>query len=147
MVICGFLLLKGGLQNYGDSKITPTQVSTKKSSQSAGISKITINLLEQNSSAESGTATISDQDGKVIIILEVNGSPTGVEQPAHIHVGKCPAPGVVKYPLSPVLNGRSETTLNVTLEQILEELPLALNIHKSVQESKNYVACGDLKAQ
>lgn len=147
VVVGGFLLYKGQTpqsfnQNQSSANVTSAPIETTDTSSLSG-AKVT--LSEQNASAEGGNATLIDQDGKVLVTLEINGTPTGVEQPAHIHVGACPNPGVVKYPLSPVLNGRSETTLNVTMEQLMKELPLAINIHKSQQESKVYVACGDIK--
>jgi hypothetical protein len=50
----------------------------------------------------------------------------------------------VKYPLSAVKNGHSETTLAVDMATLKKELPLAINVHKSDKEMGNYVACGDL---
>ncbi len=151
VIIGGFLLFRGRApQTATQSQVTPTQVTTTTPTQASGssmMSGVKVTLSEQNSSPESGTATLTDKDGKVLVTLEVNGTPTGIEQPAHIHVGACPNPGAVKYPLSPVLNGKSETTLNVTMEQLMKELPLAVNVHKSQQEAKVYVACGDIKAK
>lgn len=148
VIIGGFLLFRGRApQTATQSQVTPTQAATTTPSQASGSSEVEVTLSEQNSSAESGTATLMDQDGKVLVTLEINGTPTGIEQPAHIHVGACPNPGAVKYPLSSVLNGKSETTLNVTMEQLMKELPLAVNVHKSQQEAKVYIACGDIKAK
>ena len=64
--------------------------------------------------------------------------------PMHIHAGACPAPGAVKYPLSPFVNGRSETVLDATYEDVVKQMPLAVNLHKSADNLSAYVACGDL---
>jgi hypothetical protein len=105
--------------------------------------KVTIALNAQNDSGESGAATLA-QDGKdVLVWVRVNG---GSElQPDHIHQGTCanlnPVP---KYPLSPVKDGVSFTRIkNLQLSSLLAS-SFAINVHKSPQEIKTYVACGDI---
>ncbi len=109
------------------------------------INQTTINLLEQNSSGEFGTATLTEEDGQVFVTLNMTGFSENVSQPAHIHMGSCPDVGGVIYPLTNVLNGESETTINVTFDQLEDELPLAINVHKSVENASVYVACGDIE--
>lgn len=104
-------------------------------------------LVAQNNSSEAGTATIKEADGKVVVTLNVTGEPKGAIQPAHIHLGSCPNPGAVKYPLTNVVDGKSETTLNVTMDKLRSELPLAVNVHRSAAQAKVYVSCGNLPAQ
>jgi len=62
----------------------------------------------------------------------------------HIHKGTCdkldPKPA---YPLSPVVNGKSETTVNASLDS-LEKGGYAINGHKSAQEVSTYVFCGPI---
>lgn len=106
----------------------------------------TVVLDTQNKSGESGTVTLKEMNGKVQVSLNLVGAPKGVVQPAHIHVGACPTPGDVKYPLTSVVDGKSETTLDVSLGDLLKQLPLAVNVHKSVAQSKVYVACGNVTA-
>jgi len=107
--------------------------------------QITVELTEENSSGEFGTATLAKENGQVIVTLSMIGAPENVFQPVHIHVGSCPEVGEVKYPLTNVLDGESVTTLDVTLEQLEIELPLAINVHKSVTEASVYVSCGDIQ--
>jgi hypothetical protein len=104
-----------------------------------------VKLEPQNSSGESGTATLTKAgDTKTKVVLEVQGAPAGVSQPVHIHKGTCanldPKPA---YPLSPVVNGKSETTVNVSLDS-LEKGGYAINGHKSAQDVKTYVFCGPI---
>lgn len=104
----------------------------------------TISLAEQNDSGESGTASLTEENGNVRVVLTMTGAPKDVTQPAHIHVGACPDVGAVKYPLTFPVNGTSETMLEVNLDQLSSELPLAINVHKSGAEANVYVSCGDL---
>lgn len=107
---------------------------------------ITVNLSEENNSGEAGMAKLVPlaNGTRTKVSLELTGAPSGTRQPAHIHSGSCPEVGGVKYPLNFPTDGRSETVLDVSLDQLRAELPLAINIHKSVSESAVYVSCGDL---
>jgi hypothetical protein len=101
-------------------------------------------LSAQNDSGMSGTATFTEVDGSTLVELDLTGAPEEVVQPAHIHTGSCADIGGIVYPLESPVNGISETTLNVSIDNILAQLPLALNVHKSPEETDIYVACGDL---
>ncbi len=123
---------------------TPTTTTDQTASPSAMMSDVTVVLSEQNKSGESGTATLSEKDGKVKVTLNMTGAPKDVTQPAHIHIGKCPDVGAIKYPLTSPVNGTSETMLDVTFAQLKSELPLGINVHKSATEASVYVSCGDV---
>src|SRR5262249_29202615 len=104
-------------------------------------------LEPQNSSGESGTATLTKAGpNQTKVVLDVKGAPSGASQPVHIHKGSCskldPKPA---YPLSPVVNGKSETTVNASLDS-LETGGFAINGHKSAQDVATYVFCGALKS-
>jgi len=101
-------------------------------------------LAEQNSSGQSGTATITETNGGVRVVVQVTGALAEVAQPAHIHVNACANIGGVQYPLTSLVNGYSETMLDVSMADLRAGLPLSLNVHKSVEEVSVYVACGDL---
>jgi hypothetical protein len=148
-LLLGFivLLVVGvGYFFFTNSSSTPptTPTPTGEEMTSPAMSEFTITLADQNDSGESGTAVLVEEDGKVKVTLSLTGAPVGVTQPAHIHVGACPDVGAVKYPLTSPVDGVSETVLNVTLDQLRSELPLGLNVHKSVAESSVYVSCGNL---
>lgn len=122
---------------------TPTPVVSPKGTMKA--KTMTVKLDTQNNSKRTGEAVLTEiEGGKVKVILSVSGAPSGIVQPAHIHSGACPIPGAVKYPLTSVTNGASQTVLDVALEQLVAELPLAVNVHKSSTEAGVYVACGDI---
>ena len=104
----------------------------------------TVMMKEQNGSKQIGTATIADVNGKAKVTVKVTAGTKDVPQPAHIHIGACPTPGAVAYPLSGVVNGMSETTLAVSTTELMSKLPLAVNVHKSAEDVKTYVSCGDI---
>jgi len=106
---------------------------------------VTVNLMPQNASGESGTVTLTPQGDKTQVVIKLAGAPSDVQQPAHIHDGSCasldPKPRV---PLQNVVSGSSTTTLDMKLDDIVSKGG-AVNVHKSAADVKTYVACGDLK--
>ena len=98
---------------------------------------VTINLLEQNKSGETGTATITPQGGKTQIVLQMKGAPAAA-QPAHVHAGTCasldPKP---KIPLQNVVKGKSTTVVDMPMSEVMNG---AINVHKSTDDIKTYVA-------
>ena len=111
---------------------------------------ITVALAAVGNSGETGTAVISDENGKLKVSVTLSGQPTGSSQPAHIHMGACPNPGTVKINLPNVENGTSElVSETMTMEDVATALgtgPLALNVHLSADAIGTYVACGDIAA-
>ena len=103
-----------------------------------------VDLKAQNNSNESGMATLTPAGDSTKVVLDVKGAEG--TQPTHIHKGTCdkldPKPA---YPLSPVTNGKSETVVNASLDD-LEKGGYAINGHKSAQDLKTYVFCGEIKA-
>jgi hypothetical protein len=101
-------------------------------------------LSAQNGSGENGTVALVPQGDKTVVEVALVGAPSGVTQPAHIHVGPCakldPMP---KYPLAPLKDGVSETTVDLPISKLVDA-GFAVNVHKSGEEIKTYVACGNL---
>lgn len=107
---------------------------------------MTVTMKAMNGSGMDGTATLTDLgSGKTKVMLDLKNGPAG-PQPAHVHEGTCatlnPAP---KYPLTNVVNGRSETTLDVGMSDLMKG-SMAINVHKSPQDIPTYVSCGDIAA-
>lgn len=108
---------------------------------------VTIQLGAQNQSRESGTAKLTPLDGgQTKVEISLKNAPKDVAQPAHIHEGSCanldPKP---KQGLDNVVNGKSTTTVPVSLQELVDG-KTAINVHKSAEEAKVYVACGDITA-
>jgi Cu/Zn superoxide dismutase len=109
--------------------------------------EVSLDLQEQNDSGITGTATLSPtSDGEVEVELEVDGSEGG-PHPAHIHKGSCadldPNPA---FPLEDVVDGRSETTVDVDIDDLTAD-EYAINVHESPENASNYVACADIRNQ
>jgi Cu/Zn superoxide dismutase len=104
---------------------------------------VTVDLAEQNSSGESGTATLTADGEQTVVVIELTGAPADTPQPAHIHSGTCAELGDVVYPLTNVEGGASETTVAAPLAD-LQAAAYAINVHESEEAIQNYVACGDL---
>ena len=100
-------------------------------------------LSPQNNSGETGSATLTKQgDKQTKVVLTVAGGPAEA-QPVHIHKGTCdkldPKPA---FPLSPVTGGKSETVINASIDDLTQGY--AVNGHKSAQDLKTYVFCGNI---
>lgn len=130
--------------NYTTPTTTVTYAPTSGPTAASLLGPLTVTLTAQNNSGESGTAVLESQaGGKTKVTLNLTGAPKA-PQPAHIHVGSCPTPGAVKYPLNNVINGKSTSVIDVALDALKSLLPLAVNVHKSATEASVYVSCGNL---
>jgi hypothetical protein len=107
---------------------------------------VNVTMAAQGGSSESGSATLTKQGDKETKVA-VNLSGASGQQPAHIHKGSCsnldPKPA---FPLSPVVDGKSETVVKVPLAD-LEKGGYAINVHKSTQDLKTYVSCGEIASK
>jgi Cu/Zn superoxide dismutase len=119
---------------------------TKAKSAKKGAKSVTVKLSPQNKSGESGTARLTPQGDQTKVEITLKGAPKGVAQPAHIHDGTCakldPKP---KHGLENVVDGKSTTTLPVKLDALLSGGRTAINVHKSTDDIKTYVACGNIR--
>lgn len=128
-----------------EATTAPTQIMTPNPSTTMTTKTTTVDLTAQNNSGQTGTATLLEENGKLVVTLNLSGGTFTNPQPAHIHMGACPKPGDVVYPLTNVVDGKSVTTLNTTMDQLKAKLPLAINVHKSATDINTYTACGDIK--
>ena len=112
----------------------------------AAAASVTVELASQNKSGQTGSATFEDVGGtKTKVTLTLTGGTFTEDQPAHIHAGTCAKPGAVKYSLTNVVGGTSETTVDAPMNSLWNG-DLLVNVHKSAKESTIYTACGELKA-
>jgi hypothetical protein len=106
---------------------------------------MTIQIGEENGSGEHGTAKLTPlEGGQTKVEISMKGEPKKTAQPAHIHEGGCanldPKP---KQGLDNIVNGKSTTIVPVALNDLVDK-KLAINVHKSADDIKTYVACGDI---
>ncbi len=146
----GLTALVFGACNFAAPKAAPTPTPTPTATQTPSPTEVmvpkrkTVDLAEQNNSGQTGTALLEDVEGKVKVTITMSGEKYKGAQPAHIHIGVCPGVGAVKYPLSNVVNGKSQTMLTISMADLISQVPLAINIHKSPAEADVYTACGGL---
>ena len=138
------VLLAGCTQLTGKANVNTNANENANVNQAAVQKSITVTLATQNNSGEQGTAELKSENGKTKVEISVSGAPANVAQPAHIHLNSCANIGAVKYPLTNVVNGKSETVVDVSLDDLLNMLPLSINVHKSAAEAGVYVACGNI---
>ena len=116
---------------------------TKKKDGKKGEKAVTVRMHAQNKSGESGTAKLTPQGAdKTRVEISLKGAPKGTPQPAHIHEGSCakldPKP---KYGLENVVDGKSTTVVPQGIDAVRG---MAINVHKSADDIKTYVSCGDI---
>jgi Cu/Zn superoxide dismutase len=113
---------------------------------SRGGKSVQVPLKPQSNSGERGTVKLTPMGDKTKVEVSLRGEPKGIAQPAHIHEGTCaqldPKP---KYPLNNIVDGKSTTEVPAKLDELTGG-SLAVNVHKSGDDIKTYVACGDLKS-
>lgn len=148
-IIIAILAIGGGVginQANKNAKIKKEKEKVEQQEKLATSTPQTLKIFldEQNGSGQTGEAELISLGTITKVIVNLTGKPTGVSQPSHIHLGACATIGAVKYPLSNIEKGAAQTILPITLEQLITETPLALNVHKSATEISVYTSCGDI---
>ena len=106
---------------------------------------VTVKMMALNGSKQDGTATITPMGTGVAVMVKLNNEPAAASEPSHIHEGPCaklnPAPW---KPLKSVVGGTATTTVaGVTIAELTKG-HYAINVHKSLNDLKTYVSCGDI---
>lgn len=123
---------------------TTTQVEQTNPTMQPLVQPTVVQLAAQKNSGQTGTATFTDLgEGRTKVTLSLTGGNFPDPQPAHIHLGTCVKPGEVQFPLTNVVNGMSETTLDTPMSSLWTGT-MVVNVHKSAKESTVYTACAEL---
>lgn len=140
MMIAGFVLSACSLTSDDRSKkmAVPVPTPTKKSYE-----PVIVDMIQIEKSNANGIATIKQDGNKTKVIINLSGEKSASE-PAHVHFGVCPKPGAIKYVLNDVVNGSSETELDVPIEELVASGSMAINVHKSIDDYATVVSCGDI---
>ncbi|MCZ6539515.1 MAG: hypothetical protein O6922_06785 [Chloroflexi bacterium] len=125
----------------GPSETTPIPVITS----ADGITRIVVHLSAVHGDGQIGSAILVADGANTTVEIDV-GPITGEAQPIHLHTGTCEDVGSVVHALQNVVNGKSNTTLDLTLEEILAGAAL-VNVHASYADLSTYTACGQLPAE
>lgn len=106
---------------------------------------LTVKMAAQNGSKQDGTATIAQKGTGIAVMVKLNNEPASASEPSHIHEGTCaklnPAPW---KPLKNVVGGTAQSTVAGVTIADLTKGHYAINVHKSLNDLKTYVSCGDI---
>ncbi len=104
---------------------------------------VTVPLGPGRNGTQEGTATLTADGSRTIVTIDITPGEPGVPQPAHIHEGSCPNVGAVAFPLQDVVDGRSTTTVEASLSELLSG-GLSINVHRSQAAIAEYTSCGNI---
>ncbi len=109
--------------------------------------EVTVQLLEQDDSGQSGIATLRAKGTKTEVMIKVDPGPAANDpQPLHIHFGQCGSNlGGVSEPLNDLKSGESTTLLDANLASLMDDNH-AINIHESYDDFTIYTSCGEVSA-
>lgn len=86
------------------------------------------------------TATFTARGEQSVVELNVQSSASGIAQSASIFEAFCAQPGITRYTLTNVANGKSLTTLNVPLPTLMSGA-LNLDVKNSTRPADGSLAC------
>ncbi len=157
IVIIALIILGGGyvlLQSRGpagpasapeDNQVVTTTLPEPAPVEPTATPILSITMKQVAKSGQHGTTTISSlSNGKTKVEIALDGEPADAAEPAHIHVKSCKDKGEVKYALTDVVGGLSETILDASAEEVLKDAPLSINVHQSADKLNVFMACGDI---
>ncbi len=93
-----------------------------------------------------GTAVLVSAGAKTDVYINIKPGAPGVGQAVMIHEGSCPGVGGVKFPLTAIVDGKSKTTIDASLDDLLKGT-YAINAHKgtAAPDIGLYIVCGAVK--
>ncbi|MBV8081799.1 MAG: hypothetical protein JOY86_02325 [Candidatus Eremiobacteraeota bacterium] len=108
-------------------------------------SPIVITLVSESNARIHGTATLTPMGEKTKVVVALVNDPAGAFHPAHIHQGECGGEFDVlpRYPLNPVVGGRSVTTVAAPIHDIIGH-GFVIEVHASKYHVDVIAACGTL---
>lgn len=118
----------------------PTPTATRISNEAPPVA-ITL-ILNPNSPAGQtpSTATFTTRSSKTEIVLNIQPSTPGIAQPAGLLEGGCDRPGITRYALTTIADGKSVTTIDLPITTMLSGA-MILDIKKSTRESNASALC------
>ena len=108
---------------------------------------VTANFGPGRDATQPGTLTFTPRGNQTEVTLNLQPGGAGVQQPAHFHAEGCPGVGPVTTPLSNVVDGRSTTMVDASLQDILAgSKGVSINVHRGPGGDANiYTACIDIR--
>jgi len=134
---------ESGLTTITDSNTSENETIRETSPAAIENPTLTLPLREINNSDQEGTVTFRQLEVGIEVVINLIGQAPGTSEPAYIHSGSCPNAGGIRYALTSVENGRSTSILNTDQATLINQMPLALAVHRSSSEIGIVVACAD----
>lgn len=107
-----------------------------------GVSTLAIPLLSVGGSNQLGRVELADKNGNIEVTIEITEGAKD-KQSAAIRLGNCPTPGEVAFNLKDVVSGKSVSTIEKSMADLVPELPMTVVIADSASATA-YTSCGDL---
>jgi hypothetical protein len=108
------------------------------------LSPVTVTLGPVDGSGVTGTAIVTPLDaGHTKVTLELVNEPPG-DLPAHIHFDTCKNPSTIRFGLSNVVDGKSESTVSGGIAYLRRgHGAFSMNVHRA-EPDLPIIACGDI---
>jgi hypothetical protein len=108
------------------------------------LTPVTIVLKPIDNSGVSGTAVLTPLAGEHMqVTLQIDNAPPGA-LPAHIHFDTCANPSEIRFGLTNVVNGKSETTVSGSIAYLRRgHGKFSINVHRA-EPDLPIIACGDI---
>lgn len=92
----------------------------------------------------SGSAIGKMVNGSLVINLTWPNGFNHQQQAVLVKGGSCDQPGETKYQLTPLYDGRSSSTLAISLSKLQKLLPLNITIYDSLDTNVAEISCSEL---
>ncbi len=142
VIVGGFLIVRvliGGSKIEPEEELRPPEREPGPADTSE---TILIDLFKSNESGQSGIATVDEFAGQTQIVLQMVSWDEDIVQPAQIRSGNCGNIREVRYQLNNIVNGRSETVVNISARDVTGERPFVVVVYESLENPDSIVSCG-----
>jgi len=104
-------------------------------------------MVPMNNSGITGTITVIPVAvDKTKLVAVIKGKNVSGPMPFSINLGRCDNPAAkVKYPLTEVVHGKSETVISAATSSLFQGDQLSINLGESKSTPSKSVACGNIQ--
>ena len=156
-VIIGGLLFAPKSEDVIFERAEPVEQAIATATEGRSYRSRRVDLHTTGTDTQEGSAVVSERDDGISITISLKDVLIDATHPVHLQQGTCDNLGKVIAPLNMIMVtdqitnefgiGQSQTQLSETFESIVGDLPHAINVHKSMDEAHEYIACGTIIPQ
>ncbi len=136
VIVCLLLVLASGVFVYlkpqlfsGKSSVTPTPAPVSSDSE---VRNLDLQLSGKDDAKLSGKVSLNNVDGKAKVVIELTNAAKDSKQSAALYQGTCDTYTDLVFELQPLSDGKSETLLTVSTQNVLDRSPLVVVVTKSL---------------